>query len=59
MFKNGALSNLFWECRDGSQLEMVQDFKYLESWVDSTENDIKICIGKAKEDLESRPVQIY
>ena len=28
--------------RDGSQLEVVQDFKYLGSWVDSRENDTKI-----------------
>ena len=28
--------------RDGSQLEVVQDFKYLGSWIDSTEKDIKI-----------------
>ena len=28
--------------RDGSQLEKVQDFKYLGSWIDSTEKDIKI-----------------
>ena len=28
--------------RDGSQLEVVPDFKYLGSWVDSTDNDIKI-----------------
>ncbi len=28
--------------RDGSQLEIVQDFKYLGSWIDSTEKDIKI-----------------
>ena len=33
--------------RDGSQLEVVQDFKYLGSWVDSTENDIKIRKGEA------------
>ena len=26
---------------DGSQLEVVQDFKYLGSWIDSTEADIK------------------
>ena len=25
--------------RDGSQLEIVQDFKYLVSWIDSTEKD--------------------
>ena len=44
--------------RDGSQLEVVQDFKYLGSCVHSTENDIKIRKGaKAKEDLEIRPVQ--
>ena len=28
--------------QDGSQLEVVQDFKYLGSWVESTEADIKI-----------------
>ncbi len=33
--------------RDGSQLEVVQDFNYLGSWVDSTENNIKIRKGKA------------
>ncbi len=26
--------------RDGSQLEVIQDFKYLGSWVDSMENDM-------------------
>ena len=28
--------------RDGTQLEVVQDFKYLGSWIDSTEKDVKI-----------------
>ena len=28
-------------------MEGVQDFKYLASWVDSMENDIKICKGEA------------
>ena len=54
--------------RDGSQLEMVQDFKYLRSWVDSTENDIKIGKGEAWRALNKlrkiwksgiRPVQRY
>jgi hypothetical protein len=33
--------------RDGSQLVVVQDFKYLGSWIDSFEKDIKICKAEA------------